>query len=125
MVSTEDTGEIWETAKEEEMEKVRGRTTGPTKTDSPMTDEEEVERSFCLSRPDGWVVNRKMKKIILLEFKRTSDVTEAYFQDMWKVTKKQHTPILTGLRALTEERGWEADVVPLVVGHRSVREEGW
>jgi hypothetical protein len=71
------------------------------------------------------VSNRKMKKIILLEFKRTSDTTEAYFQDMWKVVEKQHTPILTGLRTLSEERGWEVDVVPLVVGHRLVREETW
>jgi hypothetical protein len=69
------------------------------------------------------VSNRKMKKIILLEFKRTSDTTEAYFQDMWKVVEKHHTPILTGLRTLSEERGWEVDVVPLVVGHRLVREE--
>ena len=36
--------------------------------DSTMIDVREVERSFCLNRPDGWVVNRKMKKIILLEF---------------------------------------------------------
>jgi hypothetical protein len=71
-----------------------------------------------------WVVNRKMKKIILLEFKRTSDTTEVYFQDMWRVEEK-HTPILTGLRTLSEERGWEVDVVPLVVGHRLVREEVW
>jgi hypothetical protein len=33
------------------------------------------------------VVNRKMKKIILLEFKRVSDVVETYFQDMWKVSE--------------------------------------
>ena len=64
-----------------------------------------------------------MKKIIPLEFKRTSHPTETYFQDMWTVTEKQHTPILTGLRSLVEERGWEVDVVPLVVGQRSVREE--
>jgi hypothetical protein len=76
MVSTEDTGEIWETAKEESMEKVRGRTTWTTRSDSPMTDETEVEKSFWLNRSDGWVVNRKIKKIILLEFKRTSDATE-------------------------------------------------
>ena len=44
---------------------------------------------------------------------------------MWKVAEKQYTPILTGLRALVTERGWEVDVVPLVVGQRSVREEGW
>ena len=107
------------------MEKVRGRVTWPTRADSPMTDETEVEKSFCLIRPDGWVVNRKMRKIMFLEFKRTSDAAETYFQDMWKVEEKQHTPILTGLRALTEERGWEVDVIPLVVGRRSVREEGW
>jgi hypothetical protein len=66
-----------------------------------------------------------MKKIILLEFKRTSDAAEAYFQDMLMVSENQHTPILTGLRTLTEERGWEVDVVPLVVGQWSVREETW
>ena len=49
------------------------------------------------------VINRKTKKIILLEYKRTSDTAETYFQVMWKVAEKQHTPILTGLRALTEE----------------------
>ena len=38
-----------------------------------MIDVREVERSFWLSRPDWWAVNRKMKKIILLEFKRTTD----------------------------------------------------
>jgi hypothetical protein len=53
------------------------------------------------------VINRKMKKIILLEFERTSDLRESYFQDMCKVAEKQHTPILTGLRALAAERGWE------------------
>jgi hypothetical protein len=44
---------------------------------------------------------------------------------MWKVADKQHTPILTGLRALAEERGWEVEVVPLVAGQRSVREKEW
>jgi hypothetical protein len=90
-----------------------------------MTDEAEVEKSFWLSRTDGWVINRKMKKIVLLEFKRTSDVVEAYFQVMWKVSEKQHTPVLTGLRTLSEERGWEVEVVPLVAGQRSVREKEW
>jgi hypothetical protein len=31
-----------------------------------MVDEKVVEKSFLLSRPDG--INRKMKKIVLLEF---------------------------------------------------------
>jgi hypothetical protein len=107
VVSTEDTDEIWESAKEETMEKVR--------------DETEVKRSFCLNRTDGWVINRKTKKIILLEYEQNRDIGECYFQDMWKVSEKQHTPILTGLRSLRKgvsgnprdlwdwEGGWEKD----------------
>jgi hypothetical protein len=44
---------------------------------------------------------------------------------MRKVTVKQHTPILTGLRALAVDREWEVEVVPLVVGQRSVNEKEW
>jgi hypothetical protein len=84
-----------------------------------------VEKSFCLSRPDAWVINRKTKKIILLEFKRTSDYGESYFKDMWGVSEKQHTPIMKGLRALAEEREWEVAVVPLVAGQWSVWEKEW
>ena len=36
-----------------------------------------------------------MKKIILLEFKRTADYSESYYQDMWRVTEQQHTPIIS------------------------------
>ena len=50
------------------------------------------------------MINRKTKKIVLLEFKRTSDYYgESYFKDMWGVAEKQHTPIMIGLRSLTEE----------------------
>ena len=107
VVSTEDTDEIWKAAKEEAMEKVKGRANRQVRTDSPMVDEAEAERSFWLIRPDGWVINRKTKKIILLEFKRTSDFGESYFKDMWRVTEKQHTPIMIGLRSLVEDREWE------------------
>jgi len=50
---------------------------------------------------------------------------ESYFQDMWKVAEKQHTPILTGFRALEADREWEVEVVPMVVGQRSVKEKEW
>ncbi len=80
--------EIWEETKEEVTERVRGRVNRSVREDSPMADETEVQKSFWLRRPDGWVINRKMKKIILLEFKRTIDVGESYFQDMWKVAEK-------------------------------------
>ena len=45
-VSTEDTDEIWETTKEEVMEKVRGRVNRSKRADSPIVDETEVKRSF-------------------------------------------------------------------------------
>ncbi len=123
VVSTEDTEEIWEEAKEETMNKVKGRANRRVRPDSPMVDETEVEKSFWLRRADDWVINRKTKKIVLLEFKRTSDCGESYYEEMWKVADNQHTPILTGLRTLTGERGWEVEVVPLVAGQRSVREK--
>ncbi len=71
------------------------------------------------------MVNRKTKRIILLEFKRTTDYSESYYQDMWRVAEQQHTPILMGLRALVTDRGWEVEVVPLVSGQRSVKEKEW
>jgi hypothetical protein len=125
VVSTEDTDEIWESAKEEAMEKINGREIRRAGEDSPMTVEAEVEKSFWLRRSDGWVINRKTKKIVLLEFKRTSDCGESYYEDMWRVADKQHAPTLTGLRALAGERGWEIEMVPLVAGQRSVREKEW
>ena len=41
------------------------------------------------------------------------------------MSEEQHTPLLTGLRSLVEDREWELEVVPLVVGQRSVREKDW
>ncbi len=64
-----------------------------------------------------------MKKIILLEFKRTDDYSESYYRDMRRVAEQQNTPIITGLWALEVDRGWEVEVAPLVVGQRSVKEK--
>jgi hypothetical protein len=88
VISDEDTAEIWGAAMEVAIEQARRNKNKTSGEDSTMIDVREVERSFWLSRPDGWVVNRKMKKIVLLEFKRTSDSSESYFQDMSKVTEK-------------------------------------
>ena len=46
VVSTEDTEETWKTAKEEAMNKAKGRANRRVRADSPMADEEEVEKSF-------------------------------------------------------------------------------
>jgi hypothetical protein len=71
------------------------------------------------------MINKKSKRIIILEFKRASDTAETYYSDMKSIAERQHTPILEGLNALTEERGWVVEVLPLVAGQRSVREKEW
>jgi hypothetical protein len=62
------------------------------------------------------VINKKTKRIIMFEFKHTSDTAETYYSDMKAITERQHTPILEGLNALAEERGWVTlvEVLPLV-----------
>jgi hypothetical protein len=112
VVSTEDTDKIWKESREESMEKVKGRANRQVRADSPRVDEAEVEKSFWLSRSDGWVMNRKLKKIVLLEFKRTSDYRESY------------TPYHDRSQSI-DGRKWEVVVVPLIVGQRSVREKEW
>ena len=64
----------------------------------------------------GWVINKKTKWIIMLEFKLTSDTAETYYSDMKSISERHDTPILEGLNVLSEERGW-------VAGHRSVRKK--
>jgi hypothetical protein len=44
---------------------------------------------------------------------------------MKSIAESQHTLILEGLNALTEEWGWVMEVLPLVSGQRSVREKEW
>ena len=73
-----------------------------------------MEKTFWISRPDGWVVNKETKRIIMLEFKRASDTAETYYSDMKTIAAKQHTPILEGLNALAEKRGWVVEVWGLV-----------
>ena len=75
-----------------------------------------MEKTFWI-RSDGWVIDTKTKRIILLEFKRCSDTSETYYTDMKSISERQHTPFLEGLSALTEERGWMVEVLPLVAGH--------
>ena len=69
--------EVWVVTREEVINKVRKNKGRRVEVSTP--DEKEVERT------DGWVINRKMKRIILLEFKRTSDTSETYNSDMKEV----------------------------------------
>ncbi len=100
------------------------RTKGGAKgVEAHCPDVKEVEKSFWLSWPDGWVINKKTNRIIILEFKRASDTAETYYSDMKSIAERHHTPILEGLNALVGERGWVVEVLPLVDGQRSVREK--
>jgi hypothetical protein len=71
------------------------------------------------------VINKKTKRIIMLEFKHASDTVETYYSDMKEKAERHHTPFLEGLNALAEERGWVVEVLPLVTGQRSVRGKEW
>ena len=69
-LSDEDVTEVWTEEKLEAIRKVRKMKNGVKGAEAPNPDEKEVEKTFWLSRPDGWVVNKKTKRIIMLEFKR-------------------------------------------------------
>ena len=105
--------------------KVRRTKGGVKGTEAHCPDEKEVEKTFWLSRPDGWVINKKTKRIIMLEFKHASDTAETYYSDMTSIVERQYTPISEGLNALAEERGWVVEVLPLVSGQCSIREKEW
>ena len=68
VVSDEDTTEFWETTKEVTIGKGRRNKNRVTGGDLLMVNEGEV--------------NRKMKKIVLLEFKRTTYYSESYYLDI-------------------------------------------
>ena len=70
VLSDEDVTEVWLTAKSEAISKVRKMKGGAKGAEAPNPDEKEVEKTFWLSRPDGWVINKKTKRIMMLEFKR-------------------------------------------------------
>jgi hypothetical protein len=99
-------------AKSEAISKVR-RTKGGTKgAEAHCPDVKEVEKTFWLSRPHDCVINKKTKRIMMLEFKRASDTAETYYSDMKSIAERQHTPILQGLNALAGERRWVVEVLP-------------
>jgi hypothetical protein len=75
---------------------------GSKGTETHSATEEEVEKTFCLSRSDVWVIYKKTKSIIILEFKRTSDTSETYYSDMKEIVVQQNTPILEGLNVLSD-----------------------
>jgi hypothetical protein len=118
--SDEDAAEVWAAAREEAITKVKKLKGGATGVE---TDEKEVERSFWMRRPDGWGINSKMKRIIVLEFKWTSYTSKTYYSDMKSLPRSSTHPILKGVNVLAEERLWEVEVLLLVPGQRSVREK--
>ena len=87
-LSDEDVTEVWLAVKSEAINKVRRTKDGTKGAAAHCPDEKEVEKTFWLSRPDGWVINKKTKRIIMLEFKCASDTTETYYSDMKSIAKR-------------------------------------
>jgi hypothetical protein len=56
------------------------------------------ENDSRLSRPDGWVIKKRMKRNILLEFKRTSDASKTYHTDYEKDSGHTKHAHLDGVR---------------------------
>jgi hypothetical protein len=81
--------EVWLAAKSEAISKVRRTKGGAKEAEAHSPDEKEVEKTFWLSRPDGWVINKKTNCIIMLEFKRTSDTAETYYSNMKSIAERQ------------------------------------
>jgi len=77
--------------------------------------DEDVTEVWFAAKSEAIRKNKKTKHIIMLEFKRTSDTAETYHSDMKSIAERQHTPILEGLNALAEERGWVVKVLPTAV----------
>jgi hypothetical protein len=110
-LSDEDVAEVLLATKSETIIKVRRTKGGVKGVEAHCPDVKEVEKTFWLIRPDGWVINKKTNRIIMLEFKHVSDTVETYYSDMKSIAERHHTPILEGLNALTGDRGWVVEAV--------------
>ena len=66
----------------EAISKVRRTKGGVKGAEAHCPDVKEVEKTFWIIRSDDWVINKKTKHIIMIEFKRASDIIEAYYSDM-------------------------------------------
>ena len=76
-------------------------------------------------RIDGVAVDRRKKRIFLLEFKRTSDATDDYRYLTEKRATAQYESITSGLQLAATQNGWEVTQLNFVAGNRSVNVEKW
>ena len=58
----------------------------------------------------------------MFEFKRTTDTSETYYEDMKLIAPHTH---LGGFERPGRRSGMGGEVLPLVSGHRSVRGKKW
>jgi len=73
------------------------------------------------------VINRNTKRIILLEFERTSDtvIGDTIRHEGGSGQRRSRNTLPFSVKGLNINGGWEVEVMPLVSGKRSVREKEW
>jgi hypothetical protein len=87
-LSDKDVAEVWLAAKSETIIKVRRTKGGAKGAEAHCPDVKEVEKTFCLIRPDDWGINKKTKRIIMIEFKRASDTAETYYSAIQSIAER-------------------------------------
>jgi hypothetical protein len=103
--------ELWEAAKEEEMEI-------PWKEaneESPVSEEQYQER-FWRRKLDGIGLDTVNREFLVIEFKRTQDARSNYVEKAIAVAQEQYTSLLTGLQAVGQVKGWKVQQLVFLGG---------
>ena len=70
-------------------------------------------------------VNKMQKKIIILEFKRTSDRRHMYARDCDKRATGQYTDLVCVARKVLQRKGWNIESANFIAGEKSINVALW
>ena len=76
-------------------------------------------------RFDGMAINRTQKKILTLEFKRTSDRRHTYARDCDRRATEQYTDLVRAAKKVLQRKGWDIEPVNFIAGTKSINVELW
>jgi len=70
-------------------------------------------------------INRTQKKILTLEFKRTSDRRHAYARDCDRRATEQYTDLVRAAKKVVQRKGWDIESVNFIAGTKSINVALW